>query len=92
MKIDTILWNCKNFIKSHNFYEGHEYLEALWIQKKENQIKGCIQFFASLELLKRRNINGSISVFNKALKNIENQKIKLLFLKLYNKYKIYYED
>ncbi len=92
MKIHNILWTCKNFIKSQRFYEGHEYLETLWIQqsqRKNSEIKGCIQFFVSLELLKRKK-KGAQNVFNKAISNVKNQKIKFLFIKIYKKYKKFY--
>lgn len=92
MKIHIILWTCKNYIKSQQFFEGHEYLETLWIQQNERknlEIKGCIQFFVSLELLKRKK-KGSQNVFNRAICNVKNQKIKLLFIKIYDKYKKFY--
>lgn len=93
MKIHTVLWKCKNFIKFQQFFEAHEFLESIWIDEKQNknfQIKGCIQFFASLELLKR-NKSGSIAVFNRALNYTKNPKLRLLFEKIYNKYKTYYK-
>ncbi len=90
MKVHPILWKCKKYLQNNQFFEAHEYLESFWkeeehFQKKE--IHGCIQFFAALELQKRKKL-GSKNVFLKSLNKINNPKLIKIFNKIYNKYSL----
>jgi hypothetical protein len=47
-------------------------------------MQGCIQFFAALELQKRKKL-GSKNVFLKSLNKVNNPKLIKIFYKIYNK-------
>lgn len=92
MLINPILWQCYLFSKESKFFEAHEYLESIWInenRKKNTELHGCIQFFVSLELLKRHK-KGDI-LFAKSLNKIQNPKLKQFLIVVYYKYKIIYK-
>jgi len=87
MKVHPILWKCKEYIKKNQYFEAHEYLESFWQKEEHSQkkeIHGCIQFFAALELQKRKKL-GSKNVFLKSLNKVDNPKLIKIFYKIYNK-------